>query len=207
MKVAALLFVIIIIFPLQGLASGLDACAKSGSNPLWRLIENQGSIDVSSIRENFPLPESALVNSVAFGFDRHTLKLIKNGQPNDARAKAIYTAASLGRLTTTALLIAAGVSPNARIAENDDLTPLFGAVQYGCNDEVRYLIKMGANINQQTSANFTLLQLAVAEKHYDTAMLLIKLGYLTSHTDKEKVKDILRKEHQGMVFYEIFSDK
>lgn len=204
MKIAAAILLVATLLPLRAAAGGLDACARNGHNPLWTLINNSGDVKPSVVRDQFPLPESALVNSVAFGLDRLTMNLLKVGQTSDAKAKALYTAASLGRLTTTAILIASGVSPNSKIEDNDNITPLFGAVQYGCNDEVKYLIGMGADVNKQADTKFTLLELAVSERHYQTASLLVKSGYLSSVAEKRKIRGILGKQGEIAVFDRIF---
>lgn len=204
MKIAAVFLLVATLLPLPAAAGGLDACARNGHNPLWTLINNSDDVKPSIVRDQFPLPESALVNSAAFGLDRLTINLLKAGQTSDAKAKALYTAASLGRLTTTAVLIASGVSPNAEIEGNDNITPLFGAVQYGCNDEVKYLIRMGADVNKQAGTKFTLLELAISERNYQTASLLMKLGYLSNVSEKRRIRDILEKQGEIAFFDRIF---
>lgn len=199
-----LFFIIFFLLPSVVIANKIDACEKASHNPLWTFISNTHDIQPSSIDDGFPLPEPALVNSVVFGFDLLTSYLLAEDQPYDTKARAMYTAASLGRLKTTALLISSGISPNSVIKENGNITPLFGAVQYGCNNEVRYLIKMGADINKTTDANFTLLELAISEYNYDTAILLLNKGYLPTLSEKAKIKLILERQGNSDEFDRIF---
>ena len=186
------------IFSSQIFAKNLDSsCVASGDNPLWSFVNEYKSASLDhSIKANFPLPETKLVNAAIFGDNEILLKSKRALEldPKDA-AQAIYAAALMGRIDTSSILIDLGVSPNATVENN--LTPLYAAVQYGCTDEIRYLVKRGANINLRANVGFTLLESAVSSNYFDTASTLMELGYMPDAVEMKRVRDIL--SHSGNI--------
>lgn len=175
-------------------AGSIDGCYKNGKNSLWEVVREYkiSSTDESVVFQNMSKEstEEPLVIAAMLGYD----DLIKGMLNSSVRvkengAKALYAAASMGRLSTSSVLITGGISPNAGI--DNDLTPIFGAAQYGCVQEMALLVAAGANVNHKAHVNWTLLRLAVGEGNYDAARFLIQNGYIYSANEKKKIKSYL----------------
>lgn len=188
-----LIFVVLAVLSFSAFADQLDSCASNGRNPLWTFVRaNEHTPGEMSVINKFAkeTSESPLSVAVLFGYDRIVGEMLKSPSViKEDGARALYLAASMGRLSLTSLLIQAGVSANAEIGNG--LTPIFGAAQYGCVREISLLIKSGANINHKADVSWTLLRLAVGEGNYDAAKFLIQNGYIYSADEKNKIKSYL----------------
>ena len=120
----------------QASGSDLDRCSTTGENAMW-LIVRDNPLHVTQaqlIHKKAKLPEDILSNAVAFGYKDLVLKLLGDKKLVELDGgDALSMAASMGRIDMSRLLLAHGISPNAK---NDmGTTALYPAVQYGCTDE------------------------------------------------------------------------
>lgn len=185
-------------------ASSLDECGVKQSAAIWAAFRTPGfAADKASIRKNFPLPGSKLFNASAFGYDELVLEEVRRNPNSVEAAKALSTAAAIGRLTTTALLLGAGVSPNAQI--ENGLTPLYAAAQEGCSEEIIYLVGLGADTNYHAKVPESILELAISMRHFDTAKTLVKLGYQASKEERTAIMKMLVEEDRKSIYHDLFN--
>lgn len=201
------LILLLLFFSISTNAESVDSCSKNGKNSLWNLVREYKnySTDEKIVfqKMSHESSESSLVVAAMLGYDELTDKLLENQLiKREFGAKALYAAASMGRLSTSSLLINAGISPNAEI--ENGLTPIFGAVQYGCRQEISLLIKSGADINHRASVRWTLLRLAVGEGNFDTAKLLVSSKYHYSASEKYSIRKYLHHSKMDPEFEYIF---
>jgi Ankyrin repeats (3 copies) len=184
-------------------AADLDVCGIKENAPIWAAFRTPGfAVDKSKVTKDFPLPGSKIFNAAAFGYDDIVLQEAKLSPHSIEAARALSTAAAMGRLTTTAVLIGAGVSPNSRI--ENGLTPLYAAAQSGCSEEVKYLVSVGADVNYHASVPESVLELAITMRRYGTAKMLIKLGYHASEKERVSIKKILNGANYISFYNELF---
>lgn len=173
----------------------LDRCSTTGENTVWQIArDNPDKITETEILNGkLGLPDDALTNAVIFGYKDLIYRLLKDRSlVLQHGGDALSTAASMGRIDVTRILIDNGISANA-LNENGT-TALFEAVGYGCTDELEYLVAHGANINYRPNAQHaTLMVAAFAERHYQTAAALLKNGYKVTPAEVRKIKFILKK--------------
>ena len=86
-------------------------------------------------------------------------------------------AAFMGHLSRMKVLYSLGVDVNSPGCNyRYCFTPLFGAAYAGYNDEVRFLMERGANVNRKTNWGSTALMVAAYKGHESTVRLLLSYG-------------------------------
>lgn len=199
---------VLLFFSISANAGPLDSCSKNGRNSLWKLVREyknySKSEDIVFKKMSNESPESPLVVAAMLGYDNLVYKMSRNQtEVKKFGAEALYAAASMGRLSTSSLLVEAGVSPNAEI--ENGLTPIFAAVQYGCRQEISLLVNLGADINHRARVRWTLLRLAVGEGDFETAKLIVDSKYNYSAYEMESIKSYLHGLNMDSEFQYIFS--
>jgi len=143
------------------LALGTNACPKSKSLPIARMLINAGA-DVKAKRDD---GRTALMLAAALA-DSATLKLlISKGADINAQSKKgstpLMDASKKGNDETTKFLIENGAEINVK--DYQKTTPLISAVFYGGNIEVvKLLVENGADIEARNITRATPLHLACA---------------------------------------------
>lgn len=180
----------------------LDRCSTTGENPIWQIVRGNPLhiTETKILKEDSTLPDDALTNAVILGHKDLIYKLLKDrALVHQHGGDALSTAASMGRIDATRILIGNGISANA-LNENGT-TALFEAVIYGCTDELEFLITHGADINYRPpNQKATLMVAAFAERHYQTAAALLKGGYRVTSAELKKIKTIITKRDGGEDF-------
>ncbi|HET6725822.1 MAG TPA: ankyrin repeat domain-containing protein [Gammaproteobacteria bacterium] len=189
---------------------GLDQCSMTGENPAWLLVKNnRDNITAKQIAtKQSDLPKDVLTNAVTFGYKELVIKLLKDKKLVKLHGgNALMAAAAMGRLTISAILIKSGISPNA--ISDIGTTPIYGAVQYGCSDEVKFLIRHGANVNYKNPRfgphSNTLMIEAIADRHYVIAAILLKNGYRPSDAELQSIRSILARGYNFSVWNYLFA--
>ncbi|MGA9852959.1 MAG: ankyrin repeat domain-containing protein [Gammaproteobacteria bacterium] len=202
-----LLFTLLPIAPANGL--DLDRCSTTGENTVWEIVKgNPDRITEGEIAGGKSgLPDDILTSAVIFGYRDLVYKLLKNRTFIKLHGgDALSAAASMGRIGISRILIESGVSANA-LNENGT-TALFEAVNYGCTDELEFLVTHGANINYRpNNQHATLMVAAFAGRHYQTAAALLENGYKTTPDEIKHIKTIVMKRDDeedviGLLVYE-----
>lgn len=206
---------ILLVFPmllLIGQASGsdlddLDRCSITGENAAWLIVRNNPLrvTEAKLVRGEVKLPADVLSNAVAFGYKDLVIKLLREKKLVELYGgDALSVAASMGRIDMSRLLLAHGISPNAR--NNVGNTALWAAVQYGCTDEMEFLIKHGAQVNFEIERDHNTPMInAVGGHHYQTAAMLLKNGYNVVPWELKIIKKILFRRSQSFVWDYLFS--
>ncbi|XP_075060155.1 ankyrin repeat and SOCS box protein 3 [Mixophyes fleayi] len=158
--------------------SSVGHASRSGDiKSLRKLIKKGCSVDVADNRGWMPIHEAAFSNSA------QCLQLLISSAKSRSyiRSKtfegesALHLAAKCGSVRCSQLLLQAGANPNE--VTNDLTTPLFLAVENGCEDVVRLLLKFKANINGPHSCSgWNPLHQASLMERTDLIQLLLENG-------------------------------
>ena len=157
-------------------------------NEMWPIIEAQASeshkIRISERDASaYVIPNSGpLENAVLFGYQGLVERFAST---NDVLQKegvgSFYLAASLGRIEAVKTLICKGVDVD--VEYTNGLTPLYAAAEYGELEAFKLLINKGADINHRANVQFTILQLALAEKRKKMVEYLLDSEYIITDQD------------------------
>nr|DBA27151.1 TPA: hypothetical protein GDO54_011325 [Pyxicephalus adspersus] len=158
--------------------SSVGHAARRGDiKSLRKLIKKGCSVDVPDNRGWMPIHEAAFSNAA------QCLQLLISSAPSQSYIKsktfegesALHLAAKCGSVWCTELLLQAGADPND--LTNDETTPLFLAVESGCGDLVRLLLKFKANVNGPHSCSgWNPLHQASLMERTDLIQLLLESG-------------------------------
>ncbi|MGH8321146.1 MAG: ankyrin repeat domain-containing protein [Gammaproteobacteria bacterium] len=174
---------------------------------MWQMvIDNPYHVTEDKlIQQKIPLPGDILSNAVAFGYTDLVIKLLQNSEyVKMYGADALTMAAAMGRIQMSRVLIGGGISPNAQ--NNLGNTALWAATQFGCTDEVEFLIKRGANVNFDVKRDHnTPMISAIWDRHYQTAAVLLKDGYKVKPWELSKIKVMLFRQDNPSVWNFLFS--
>jgi ankyrin repeat protein len=85
-------------------------------------------------------------------------------------------AAFMGRFTRMKLLYSLGLDVNGQCPYRSCFTPLWGAAYGGYDDEVRFLLGRGADVNRKSNFDGTPLMIAAYKGHESTVRLLLSRG-------------------------------
>jgi ankyrin repeat protein len=86
-------------------------------------------------------------------------------------------AAFMGRYSLMKFLYSLGVDVNSPGCKHRScFTPLWGAAYGGYDDEIRFLMERGANVNGKTNWGSTALMVAAYQGHDSTVRLLLSYG-------------------------------
>lgn len=205
-----ILIVVVSLFVLQaGYASGvdLDRCSMTGENPIWSIVRNNDQhITASALAAgNADFPDDVLSTAVTFDFRRLLDKLLRDRHLVEVHGgDALTAAAAMGRIGITRLLLESGISPNAK--NNLGNTAVWAAAQYGCTDEMEFLIKHGAHINFDVKPGHNTPMInAIYGHHYQTAAVLLKSGYRVKPWEIEKIKAMLKRQRGSSVWSYLFA--
>ncbi|XP_075452040.1 ankyrin repeat and SOCS box protein 3 isoform X1 [Ascaphus truei] len=129
------------------------AARKGDIKSLRKLIKKGCSVDVPDNRGWMPIHEAA------FSKSSECLRLLIHTAPSRVYIKsktfesetALHLAAKAGSTSCAKLLLQAGADPND--VTNEEITPLFLAVEHGHQDVVELLLKSKANINGSHSCS------------------------------------------------------
>jgi ankyrin repeat protein len=207
MKTSILLSLLLL--PLIALAnnSEMDRCSITGENAAWLIVRDNPLhvTETKLVQGKIQLPEDVLSNAVQFGYTDLVKKLLEDKKLVKLHGgDALSIAASMGRIGMSRLLIQHGIPPNAK---NDmGTTALYPAVQYGCTDEVLFLVKHGVDINFRIGqGRITPMLEAVTDRHFQTAAILLQNGYKLTPWELKKIKWILSKQFNGFVWDYLFA--
>ncbi|XP_063300035.1 ankyrin repeat and SOCS box protein 3 isoform X1 [Pelobates fuscus] len=158
--------------------SSVGHAARRGDiKSLKKLIKKGYSVDVSDNRGWMPIHEAASSNS------SRCLQLLINSAPSSSYIKsktfegetALHLAAKSGSVSCTQLLLQVGAEMND--VTNEEITPLFLAVESGHKDVVKLLIKHKANINGPHSCSgWNPLHQASLMERTDIMQILLESG-------------------------------
>ena len=187
--------------------SEMDRCSITGENAAWLIVRDNPLhvTEAKLIQGKVRLPEDVLSNAVQFGYTGLVKKLLENKKLVKLHGgDALSMAASMGRIGVSRLLIQRGVSPNAK--NDNGTTALYTAVQYGCTDEVIFLVRHGLDINfRNDHYRDTPMIEAIADHHYQTAAVLLKYGYNVAPWELGKLRNILFRRSNLFVWDYLFS--
>ncbi|KAM4042067.1 ankyrin repeat and SOCS box protein 3 isoform 2-T3 [Anomaloglossus baeobatrachus] len=165
--------------------STVGHAARSGDiKSLRKLIKKGRSVDVPDNRGWMPIHEAAFSDAAP------CLQLLINSAPSRAYVKAktfegesaLHLAAKRRSVRCCEILLRAGADPND--LTNDVTTPLFLAVESGCEAVVKLLIKYKANINGPHSCSgWNPLHQASFMERTDLIQLLLQNGVDTEGKD------------------------
>lgn len=191
----------------NALPQKLDACSRTGENPLWSLVlHNQSTVTPAKVAAHrVALPDDELTNAAIFGYTKLLAALLTKKQlVKQHGGDALSAAATMGRLSVSRMLLEDGISANA--VNKMDTTALYGAVQYGCTEELKLLVSYGADINYRGPYSVTPMIEAVTDHHFKTAAVLLDNGYRISPTELTTIKNILLKQGNFSVWQFLFAD-
>lgn len=185
----------------------LDRCSTTGENPMWQIVQdNQDRITEDKlVQDQAFLPGDVFSNAVEYGYQDLVSKLLED--PIIVKlhgGDALSAAAGMGKIGMSRFLIEHGISPNAK---NDlGTTALWVAVQFGCTDELEFLIIHGAKVNFKIERDHNTPMIeAIMDHHYETSALLLKNGYRVRQWELEKIKMILFRQGDFSVWDYLFS--
>ncbi|XP_069810879.1 ankyrin repeat and SOCS box protein 3 isoform X2 [Dendropsophus ebraccatus] len=153
------------------------AARRGDIKSLRKLIRGGSSVDVADNRGWMPLHEAAFSDAA------RCLQLLIHSAPSRTYVKsktfegetALHLAAKRGSVGCCEILLRAGADPND--LTNDDTTPLFLAVENGCEAVVRLLLKYKANVNGSHSCSgWNPLHQASLMERTDLIQLLLENG-------------------------------
>ncbi|XP_056423996.1 ankyrin repeat and SOCS box protein 3 isoform X2 [Hyla sarda] len=153
------------------------AARRGDIKSLRRLIKNGSSVDVADNRGWMPIHEAAFSDAA------QCLQLLIHSAPSRDYVKsktfegqsALHLAAKRGSVQCSKILLRAGADPND--LTNDETTPLFLAVENGCEAVVKLLLKYKANVNGPHSCSgWNPLHQASLMEHTDLIQLLLENG-------------------------------
>lgn len=158
--------------------SSVGHVARRGDiKSLRNLIKKGCSVDVPDNRGWMPIHEAAFSSSA------QCLQLLISSAPSKSYVKsktfegetALHLAAKRGSVQCAKLLLRAGADPSD--LTNDETTPLFLAVESGCEDLVRLLLKFKAKVNGPHSCSgWNPLHQASLMERTDLIQLLLENG-------------------------------
>lgn len=186
---------------------GLDKCSTTGKNPVWEYVTaNPDKITEDKVASRrTKLPGGVLENAVIFGYKDLVYSILRTHSASKLEmGDALSAAASMGRIKMSSILLKNGVSVNS--LNVNGTTALYAATQYGCTDEVEFLIKHGIDVNYRNSdiSNTPMID-AVVENHYQTAAMLMKYGYKPTQAELDKIHSLLIRKNRISVWSYLFS--
>ncbi|KAG8584140.1 hypothetical protein GDO81_008698 [Engystomops pustulosus] len=166
--------------------STVGHAARGGDiKSLRKLIKKGSSVDVPDNRGWMPIHEAAFSDAAP------CLQLLINSAKSRSYVKsktfegesALHLAAKGGSVRCTEILLRSGADPND--LTNDVTTPLFLAVESGCDAVVKLLLRYKANVNgPQSCSGWNPLHQASLMERTDLMQLLLENG-----VDKESRDD------------------
>ncbi|KAM3930010.1 ankyrin repeat and SOCS box protein 3 isoform 2-T2 [Leptodactylus fuscus] len=153
------------------------AARKGDIKSLRKLIKKGSSVDVPDNRGWMPIHEAAFSDAA------QCLQLLIKSAPTTDYIKsktfegesALHLAAKRGSVRCSEILLRAGADPND--LTNDVTTPLFLAVESGCEAVVKLLLRYKANVNGPHSySGWNPLHQASLMEHTDLIQLLLENG-------------------------------
>jgi len=119
--------------------------------------------------------------SVKFLLDNGADPKVLGTDTNDNQFSAIYLAVTVKDTTSLKILLDYGISPNHK---EENRAIIFDAIAWLNRDAIDLLLEYGADVNQTTELEVSVLQHALIRIEYDLAEVLIEKGADVHHIDK-----------------------
>jgi len=161
------------------------AISSDNTDKLTKILPKIENIDELGIDEHYTL----LMYAVKKEASKSVKLLLKKGanpkvlgtDTNDNQFSAIYLAVTVKDTTSLKILLDYGISPDHK---DKNRAIIFDAIAWLNRNAVNLLLEYGADVNQTTELEVSVLQHALIRIEYDLAEVLIEKGANVHHIDK-----------------------
>jgi len=161
------------------------AISSDNTDKLNKILPKIENIDKLGMDEHYTLLMYAVKKeaskSVKLLLDNGADPKILGTDTYDDKFSAIYLAVTVKDTTSLKILLDYGISPNHK---EENRAIIFDAIAWLNRDAVDLLLEYGADVNQTTELEVSVLQHALLRIEYDLAEVLIEKGANVHHIDK-----------------------